>query len=106
MLASLHDLKPCAIGIKLDSVACASTESNYHKLTELRRSIWHFVLTEITPLPPHIKAFLEAEMAIEAKEFKEFETPKTKPVKNLTQQGRNPEKVNVYATTNVQLFLT
>jgi len=75
MLASLHDLTPCAIGIKLDSVACASTESNYHKLTELRRSIWHFVFTEVSPLPTH-EAFLEAELAIEAKEFKQWDSQK------------------------------
>jgi len=100
MLASLHGLKPCGNGIWLDSAACASTESQYDKLQELRRSIWHFILSNITPLPQHIKTFLEAEMEIEAKEFKDFAIPKNKPVKNLKQQERIPDKVNFWNATS------
>ena len=68
MLAGLYGLPPCAVGITVDPIACSSTETHYESLTELRRSIWHFILAEVQPISPHIKLFLEAEI------FSETET--------------------------------
>jgi len=109
MLASLHQLTPCVIGIKIESAACASTESQYHKLTELRRSIWRFILSEISFLPPQIKAFLEAEMMTEAKQFKQSTTLNIKPVKKVKPSGDTKDKVKFHVITalhsnNVFLF--
>jgi len=59
MLAGLHGLPSCAIGITVDPIACSRTESHYESLTELRRSIWHFILTKVQPIASHIKLFTE-----------------------------------------------
>jgi len=53
-------------------IACSSTESHYESLTELRPSIWDFILTEVQPISPHIKSFLEAEIDSDAIELKEL----------------------------------
>jgi len=92
MLAGLYGLTPCAIGITVDPIACSSTESHYESLTELRRSIWHFILTEIEPLAPHIKSFLEAEMEVDAIQLKE--TSVTEPIckQVLNQQNQNSQE--------------
>lgn len=98
LLAALHSLTPCAIGIKIDPETCASTESTYHNLTELRRSIWNFILSEISFIPPHIKTFLEAELSIEAQQFKQTDTIKIKPAKKRRPTGITNDKVTFLIT--------
>jgi len=91
MIASLYKLPHCAIGIKIDSEASAHMQ--YHNLTELRPSIWYFVLTEISLLPPHIKTFLEPELSIEAKELKKSNTSESKMVKKSHSKGKTNDQV-------------
>ena len=55
ILAGLYGLPTCAVGITVDPIACSSTESYHDSLTELRRSIWHFILAEVQP---KMKSFL------------------------------------------------
>jgi len=92
MLAGLYGLPPCAIGITVGPIACSSTESHYESLTELRRSIWDFILTEVQPISPHIKSFLEAEIDSDAIELKELSVTELTHKQVLNQQSQNSKK--------------
>jgi len=92
MLAGLYGLPPCAVGITVDPIACSSTESHHEFLTELRRSIWHFILTEVQPISPHIKSFSEAEMEFDAIELKELSVTEFTQKQMLDQQSQNSQK--------------
>jgi len=92
MLAGLYGLPPCAVGITVDPIACSSTESHYESLTELRGSIWHFILREVQPISPHIKSFLEAEMEFDAIELKELSVTELTHKQALDQQSQNSQK--------------
>jgi len=98
MLASLSQLTPCVIGIKIDSEACAKSDSKYHQLTELRRSLWHFLLSEISFLPPHLRTFLETELQIEAKQFKQEEEFKLPSINNVLHPRLTKKQVKIFKT--------
>jgi len=101
MLPSHHQLTPCAIGIKIDPQKCASTDLKYHKMAELRRSLWHFILSEISILPPHIQTFLEPELNTEAQTLKQKELPKIKPVKKHKHTGISDNEVKIFLTCSI-----
>jgi len=92
MLAGLYGLPLCAVGITVDPLSCSSTESHYEFLTELRRSIWHFILAEVQQIPPHIKSYLEAEMELEAIEFKALSATEITHKQTLDKPGQNSIK--------------
>ena len=93
MLAGLHGLPSCAIGITVDAVACSSTDSHYESLTELRQNIWHFILTEVQPIAPHIKSFLEAEMEVDVIQLKKLSV-----TESIYKQALNQQKLEFTKT--------
>jgi len=97
MLASLHGLPLCAIGIAVDPIRCSRCNFQYEILTELRRSICQFVLTRVQQIPPHIKDFLEAELQSEATELKAMSTLQD-PYRHTS------AKQNLTAETKVKIF--
>ena len=92
MLAGLYGLAPCAVGITVDPIACSSTESHHDSLTELRRSIWHFILSEVQPISPHIKSFLEAELDSDAIDLKKLSVTNITHKQAFNQQSQNSQK--------------
>ena len=64
MLSSLYQLTNCAIGVKADEDTCKKTGSQLQDLTALRRTIWRFLVSEITYMPPHLRQFMKAELKL------------------------------------------
>jgi len=66
MIASLHRLPICAVGIAIDPLRCHHCFFNNESLTQFRRCIWNFVLARVQHIPPQIRNFIRAELATEA----------------------------------------
>jgi len=64
LLASFADLPPCCIGIRMVSNKRNEEYMQKQHVTVLRRIIWNFILTELDPIPPHVRMFLSTELKL------------------------------------------
>ena len=64
LLSSFADLPPCCIGIRMVSNNRNEEYMQKHHVTALRRIIWNFILTELEPIPPHVRMFFSAELKL------------------------------------------
>jgi len=93
LLASFAELPPCCIGIRLVANKRNEEYMQKHHVTVLRRIIWNFILTELDPIPPHVRMFLTTELKLIANQ----DIPTT-PVTSSDQQtmaNKTPQKSQV-----------
>ena len=64
LLASFAELPPCCIGIRIVANKRNEEYMQKHHVTVLRRIIWNFILTELDPIPPHVRMFLSTELKL------------------------------------------
>jgi len=93
LLSSFADLPPCCIGIRI--VSNKRNEDYWQKqhVTALRRIIWNFILTELEPIPPHVRMFLSTELKLIANQDIPT-TPETSSYQQ-TMANQTPQKSQV-----------
>ena len=64
LLSSFAELPPCCIGIRIKSNKEKEEYWQKHHVTALRGAVWNFILTELEPIPPHVRMFLSTELKL------------------------------------------
>ena len=93
LLASFADLPPCCIEIRIVSNKRNEEYMQKHHVTALRRIIWNFILTELDPIPPHVRMFLSTELKLITNHDKPT-TPVTSSC-HQTMANQTPQKPQV-----------
>ena len=64
-----------------------------HHVTVLRRIIWNFILTELDPIPPHVRMFLATELKFIANQ--DIPTTPVTSSDHQTMANKKPQKSQV-----------
>ena len=93
LLASFAELPPCCIGIRIVANKRNEEYMQKHHVTVLRRIIWNFILTELDPIPPHVRMFLATELKFIANQ--DIPTTPVTSSDHQTMANKKPQKSQV-----------